>query len=60
MPLPSNLSFLKKSKCEALASTKESMFKLKSAIAEYFRWLRSNGEDVAIPTRPKLAVVRVV
>ena len=45
--------------CFALASTKErSMFKLKSAIAEYFRWLRSYGEDVAIPTKPTLAVVQ--
>ncbi len=45
--------------CFALASTKErSTMKLKSAIAEYFRWLRSHGESVAVPTRPKLAVVQ--
>lgn len=45
--------------CFALASTKErATMKLKSAIPEYFRWLRSHGEDVAIPSRPKLAIVQ--
>ncbi len=45
--------------CFALASTKERVaMKLKSAIPEYFRWLRSHGEDVLIPTRPKLVVVQ--
>ncbi len=45
--------------CFALASTKErATMKLKSAIPEYFRWLRTHGEDVAIPTKPKLVVVQ--
>ena len=45
--------------CFALASTKErATMKLKSAIPEYFRWLRSHGEDVAIPSKLKLVVVQ--
>src|SRR5712692_3316044 len=45
--------------CFSLASTKErAAMKLKSAIPEYFHWLRSHGEDVAIPTRPKLVVLQ--
>ena len=45
--------------CFALASTKErAMMKLTSAIPEYFRWLRSHGEDVAIPAKPELVVVQ--
>ena len=45
--------------CSALASTKErAMMKLKSAIPEYFRWLRSHGEDVEIPTKPRFVVVQ--
>lgn len=45
--------------CFALASTKErATMKVKSAIPEYFRWLRSHGEDVAIPTKPKLVVAQ--
>ncbi len=45
--------------CSALASTKErAMMKLKSATTEYFRWLRSHGEDVATPTKPKFVVVQ--
>src|SRR2546428_8122693 len=45
--------------CFALASTKErATVKLRSAIPEYFRWLRSHREDVAIPTNPKLVVIQ--
>ncbi len=45
--------------CFALASTKErARMKLKSAIPEYFNWLRSHKEEVAIPTRPKLTIVQ--
>ena len=45
--------------CFALASTKErAKMKLRSAIPEYFSWLRSHEEEVVIPTRPKLAMVQ--
>ena len=45
--------------CFALASTKErARMKLRSAIPEYFSWLRSHEEEVVIPTRPKLAIVQ--
>ncbi len=45
--------------CFALASTKErATMKLKSAIPEYFRWLRSHGESVVMSTRPKLTIVQ--
>ena len=43
--------------CFALASTEErAAMKLRSAIPEYFRWLQSHGEDVVIPTRPKISI----
>ena len=45
--------------CFALASTKErATMNVKSAIPEYFGWLRSHVEDVAIPTKPKLVVAQ--
>ncbi len=45
--------------CFALARTKErATMRLKSAIPEYFSWLHSHGEDVVIPTRPKLVIVQ--
>jgi uncharacterized damage-inducible protein DinB len=45
--------------CFALASTKErALEKLRTGIPEYFRWLQRHGEDVRIPTSPRLSIVQ--
>jgi len=45
--------------CFSLASTKErATMKLKSAIPEYFHWLRSHGEDAPVPPMPRFTVVQ--